>query len=227
MESAEPEDISAERTPILGTFKLRIDFGARWALRLSNSVVVAAGSAAVVAVAIILYTFVIGQLPDSALILLAPAVPILVTGQLWCIAILIDRRGERRSVAGGATRWFPSSLRIGDLRGGLSRPVGLLFLLLFYGAFLLGPGSLILANMARGQVGVPTDDPSSCEYTSNNHGLYTCLTKSEYERERIESQRAVAGVFLGFFIAHCGLAFGEVLHRRQLAATADRPYGNG
>ena len=194
-------------------------------MRLSKLVAVVAGCAATVAATVILYTFVVGALPDGMSLLLLPALPILIVGQLWCIAVLLGRVEARNKAMGASARWPRNYFRFRDLRGGLSRPAAALFLLLFYGAVFVGPGFSFWGSSTLTPTGVPTDDPSTCEYSSNNHGEYSCLTRSEFERKQVAEQRFAAGAFLGFFIAHCGLSSGEVLRHRQLAAAAEGSEG--
>ncbi len=180
---------------------------------MSTLVAAVAGCAAIVADGIILYTYLVGPFPIASVLVL-PAVPMLFAGQLWCILILNGRANDRRRDSVDPTRWWRS--RFGsDLRAGLPRPVAALFLVLFYGAFVVGPGSTFWGWSSDTPQSVLTDDPSTCDYSSNNHGTYRCLTESEYEREQVATQRFVAGVMLGFYVTHCGVATGEVLLRRE------------
>lgn len=191
----------------------RIDTGAPWARRLSATIAIAAGVAAVVVITVILLTVVVGRLPWVPFLLI-PGVPLLGIGQLWCITILLRRANDRRTESDEPNQWWRGSLRLRDVRGGLSRPVAALFLAGFYGAVIMG-GLSMWSMVSDLDTGTPTENPSSCEYSSSNHGDYRCLTKAQHEEQEERLQRFVAGILGGFFVAHCGLATGEVLLRRQ------------
>jgi len=218
--SAEAAPLPEPRSPERGAQSPvdRIEFFAPWARKLSSLIAVSAGIAAGTACGVVGYTSLIGPFP-AAPILLVLGVPLLAIGQLWCIAILLRRADDRRRNPGNAVnRWSTSFMRPGDLRGGLPRPIAALFLVVFYGAILLGAGGTFW-GIARGeQLGVPTDDASTCEYSSNDHRNYRCLTKAEHEQEQANVQRFAASILAGFYVAHCGIATGEVLLRRQPSA---------
>ncbi len=176
-----------------------------------------------VAASVVACTFVVGAVPGAAYLVL-PGVPVLVAGQLWSLAVLKERAAERRGTGGW---WSRNRFRLGDARGGLPGPVGVVFLVLFYGAVLLASVPFVVGFVTTtsgdAQYGVPTDDPSSCEHSVNDHGAYRCLTQSEYEAMQAFEQRFIACVFFGFFVAHCGVATGEVLLRRSGGPTHAGP----
>jgi hypothetical protein len=193
----------------------RIDFDAPWAQKLSRLIALSAGIAAAAAWGVVGYTSLIGPFPAVAA-LLVPGVPLLALGQLWCIAILLRRTNDRRRLSRNAGNLRSIAFTwLADLRGGLPRPIAAVFLILFYGAALLGATSAFWGIETGNQLGVPTDDVATCEYSSNNHGVYRCLTKAEHEQEQANQQRSAASALAAFYIAHCGIATSEVLLRRR------------
>jgi len=191
----------------------RVDTGAPWARRLSTAIAVGAGVAATITIAVLLYTVVVGRVPGVPF-LLAPGIPMLAVGQVWCIVILFRRAADRRRTSEQTSRWSRGSIRLRDLRGGLSRPLAALFVVGYYAAAIVA-GLSMWGIVSSIDTGSPTDDPSSCEYSSNNHGEYRCLTKAQHDRQEVSHQRFVGGILGGFFVAHCGIATSEVLLRRQ------------
>lgn len=212
-----PRQVSEPAQPLALGPRTGFDFGSGWAAHLTKLVAVAAGVAAAITALTILYTLIVGKVPGAQLLML-PAVPLLIVGQLWCIAVLNGRIAERRRATGNRSRWPGGGLRLADLRGGLSVRAAVLFLMLFYTTVLAGAVPAVLGLTSGVSDGTLTNDPANCEHSSNNHGIYRCLTESEFTRKSILEQRLAAGVMCGFFVAHCGLATGEVLRQRELAS---------
>ena len=175
----------------------RIDFDAPWARRLSGAVAVVAAFAACVAGGVALYTSVVGRFP-AAPYLLIPGVPLLAIGQLWCVVILIRRVDDRRRAAGGNARWFDGFLWPRDVRGGLPWPAAVGFLLLFY-------GMIVIEALTMGFGGFFADSAADVPLA-----------------EVADQQRFAACAFAAFYVAHCGVATGEVLLRRRGDRAATR-----
>ena len=179
---------------------------------------VAAGCAAGIAGVVLLYTLIVGPVPDVvAGFLVAVSMPLILVGQLLTIGILSGRVADRRRASGDVPRWWSGSLSPRDIRGGLPWPALVVAAVLFYGVIIAAAGPTIWSSTGGRLPGVPTDDPAACEHVLNNHGAYYCLTDAEHEREQVATQRFVAAVLFGFLVAHCTVASGEVLRQRQLA----------
>ncbi len=215
-EPAAPDTPSSKGSGF-GRLDLGVDFRSGWAAWLTMALAVAAGCAAGVAGAVLLYTLMVGPVPDLvAGILIAAAMPLILVGQLLTIGILSGRAADRRRASGDAPRWWSGSLSPRDIRGGLPWPALVVAAVLFCGVIIFGFVPWAWGSTAGRLPGVPTEDPAVCEHVLNNHGEYRCLTDAEHEREQLAVQRFVTAVMFGFFVAHCTIASGEVLRRRQL-----------
>lgn len=149
------------------------------------------------------------------LILLVPAIPILVVGQLWAVATMNARmprraRGWRgRMRATQATTWNPRSFFFGDLPSRFARP---LIALAFLGC--------LSSWTAFGQSGGdPSGAGDGCPYRLDSHGTYTCVSQRTYERTGAGEQQFASGVLLAMFAIQTGSALGG-LHRRPASSGA-------
>jgi Protein of unknown function (DUF2510) len=180
---------------------------APWAAGVSRLVAIAAGCGAVVAATIAVLTVVLGRAIPGAWLLLLPAIPLLLLGQLWSLGLIAAHSSA--SADPTAPWWRRSVLRLADLRGGLSRPVALLFVGLFYAVVI----ATMFSSAGSGPPGSPARDVGGCPYAVVNHGDVTCVSESAHRAAGSLGQRFAALVLCGFFIGHCGIALGEVTRR--------------
>jgi hypothetical protein len=172
---------------------------------------VAAGAAAAVAAAVVLANLVRGKVPGLTLLLVL-AVPTLVAGQLWAVAIILGRKNWAEG--GPPKRWFRSTEQ--DPRRfffeglPLRRANALLAI-----AFLSWLAAITaFPSLISGGPAAPTP---RCRYRLVSHGDYTCVSRSTYISARDAEQRLVAGILCGFFVVQFGVAAAE-LRRRRVAA---------
>jgi hypothetical protein len=150
--------------------------------------------------------------------LLVPAIPLLFGGQIWAIIIVNKRNRVRRSRLKGLRKLWASSTRFQDFFGPLpSRTVATIA-----GVFFLGWLSAMTAFPGLSQGG-PSGASPECPYQLNNHGTYACVSKARYQQAGAAEQRLAAGVMLGFFSVHLGVAYSEVVRRRSEAPPPDEP----
>lgn len=180
--------------------------GAPWASsRLGTSVgrvvEAAAGPAAVVAAVVALVDIVMRRPVPGVVLLLLPAIPLLVVGQVLSIAVLYGRshpngpvdpaaqdmpmwdRGRRLFFAGLPARWGWSLQAV------------------FMLAWLSGTTA-----MADLRLGNPTDPVPGCPYPLSSHGIVTCVSQGAYQVIEASEQRIVASALLAFFVIHFGVA---------------------
>ena len=134
---------------------------------------------------------------DGLALLLVPAVPVLITGQLWAIVYLRRRRSP------GSKLW--------ELLGGLGKGVAVALIVLAAGGW--------LAAFTTGAAGLSnggTDGGSAgCPYRLRQHTEVSCVSRAEYLRAGAAEQRFAGGVLLGFFSMHAAAALaGAVRHRK-------------
>lgn len=153
-----------------------------------------------------------GKPLNGIAVLLVPAIPTLVVGQLWAIGVLQTRMGRRtggrgdRMRASQAMSWNPRSFFFGDLPSRFARPLLAL-------AF-LGWLSAVTAFPAFTNGG-PAGSGGGCAYRLNSHGSFTCVSLRTYEHAGAGEQRFASGVLLGFFAIHTGAALGGLRTRRR------------
>jgi hypothetical protein len=167
-----------------------------------------------VASAVVVAIAVLGkQAIPSAAVLLLPAIPAVFVGQLWVIAVLTSRMPKpaggwrvRMSAQMQARRnWRTMWL------GGLPKAGQYLVM----GSFAVGWVAAMTAfpSLSKGN---PTDGSPGCPWALENHGSVTCVSHSEYQRAQMGGQRLAAGVMMGFFAIHFGVATSEVRRRLDL-----------
>lgn len=166
--------------------------------------------AVVIAATFVLSALIRQQPIGGAGFLLVLGVPLLFGGQLWAI-VVVNGRIRRRSTGKGWRRVFSSSGG-GSLQDFFNllpgRMVGLVSVI-----FVAGWLSGVTAFPSLSKGGTSGGD-AGCPYRLNNHGDYTCVSKARYEQVGAAEQRLVAGITMGFFVAHFGVAYSELLRRR-------------
>jgi hypothetical protein len=186
----------------------------RAAHRVSAVIAALAGCGLLATVSVIIAVTVRGRpIPGLAAALFA-GVPLLIVGQVWMIALIKARQPPRAQTR--RARWragFDEQVRAvrSPLRfffGGLDLRVGLVLVGLFFA------GWLVAATAFPGlRNGGPAGSGGGCRYRLNQHGSYTCVSKGTYESAVAAEQRLAAGVLLGFFSAHTGVALGRIWER--------------
>jgi hypothetical protein len=174
--------------------------------RLLTVLATGAGAAAAFCLLLVLATLVRQRPVPELTVLLIPAIPLLVAGQLWTILSINARRGKwgrgtpRRPLAD------PRKFLFGDLRRDVATGLVVLAICGWLAAVTAYPA------LARGG---PSGGDALCPYQLREHGLVTCVSKAEYERAGAAEQRLVAAALLFFFSVHTGAALGDVLRRRK------------
>jgi hypothetical protein len=139
-------------------------------------------------------------------IAVVPAAAVLLVGQIWVITLSFRR------YPGLWFRFRP--LGFGEARELFFSPLRGRIVLGIHAVFVLGWLSTVTAIVALSN-GVPATGRQACPYREDNHGSSTCVSKAAWQRAVATEERAVAGVMMGFFVAHFGVAWSEVLRSRQ------------
>lgn len=175
----------------------------------------AAGLSALVAFLIGLTALIRDKPLPGVAILVLPAVPILLAGQLWTIALVnarTPRHGGSWREQMRATRALRRDSRkffFGELDAKLAR---LLLALAF-----LGWLSAMSAAFSGLSAGGPTGPGDGCRYRLDDHGRYPCVSRQAYEHAGAVQQRFASGVLLGFFAMHTGAALGGLRTRNGVS----------
>jgi len=146
-------------------------------------------------------------------ILLLPALPTLVLGQLWAIGLINARLPPRRTAdwrerirASRSLGMNPRAFFFADVPSRLANPLlGLAF---------AGWLSAMTAFPSLTHGG-PAGSGGGCPYRLSNHGSYRCVSRATYEHAGAGEQRFASGILLGFFTMHTGAALGGLYRRRQ------------
>ncbi len=172
----------------------------------------AAALCATGAVLLIIALLVRGKPLADAPGLLIVAVPTLVVGQLWTIAVINSRMPRRtgalrdRLRANKAMSRKPRAFFFADLPARFGRPLLALAFLGWLAAMTAFPSLM---------KGGPADAGDGCQYRLSDHGTYTCVSQRTYEHAGAGQQRFATGILLGFFALHTGAALGGLYGRRQ------------
>lgn len=173
------------------------------------TVCVLAAIGLVVAIGVICLTVVRGRITPGLAWLLIPALPVLVGGQLWLLAILSARRREE-----GWRRWprSPRDSREFMFAGLPTRWV--------YAVFTVGLVTWVsgLTSFYWLAAGGPASPTRGCPYRLESHGSYSCVSRSRWLLTGAAEQRLAASVLAFFFVVHLGVAAAHVGRKRQAAA---------
>lgn len=147
----------------------------------------------------------------AADLLVIPAIPVLVAGQLWVLALMGNRtprvvgNSRGRTAANLANQMNPRRLFFGALPDWAAYSLlGVAFLGWFLAMTCIGGISS----------GGPTSPTAGCPYRLNDHGTYTCVSERSYNHAGASTQRFASGILLGFFTVHTGVALSELRRRR-------------
>jgi hypothetical protein len=188
------------------------------AIRMGRAVCVSTGAGAVVAGAILLANLIHGMI-DGLGLLFVPAIPILVAGQLWAIAVLVAR--QKRVDRGEANRWSfrksPGS-RLFFFEGSPVRQANALTVIALVCVLIVMVSFLQMVAYGGG----PVSPTRRCQYRLNlvSYGEGTCVSRSTYLAAGAAQQRLPAGVFAFFFVLQFGIAAAELKRRRVEASEA-------
>jgi len=176
---------------------------------------VTAGGGTVIAATIVLLTLVRARPQPDLVLLLVPAIPALLVGQLWTIGVLRAHmpsypNGWRQLATYGFRSW--KTLRRVALGPLSTRAAYALTTLAFLG-WLAG----MTAFPALWHGGTNGGTPG-CPYQLTNHGSLSCVSLTTYQHVGAAEQRLAAGVLLAFFVFHFAVAWGELVRRREAAA---------
>ncbi|HJU36927.1 MAG TPA: hypothetical protein VJ716_05870 [Gaiellaceae bacterium] len=188
------------------------------AVRASRAVRAIAALGLAVAATIVLANLGRGRSVPGVTVLLFLGIPALVVGQLWGIAVLVARQEGspeagwlrarwRFKPVGGSRRFF-----FGSLPSWMANAILVVFFLGWLSAMTAFP-SLLSGN--------PTSPAPGCRYRLDNHGEYSCVSRSTWLAAGAAEQRFVAGVLGAFFVFHLGLAAAELRRRRDPSVTPE------
>jgi hypothetical protein len=71
--------------------------------------------------------------------------------------------------------------------------------------------------------GNPGHGTPACPWPLDNHGSITCVSHSTYERASAAGEPLAAGVVMGFFALHTGVAADDIVRRRRGGQSDDSP----
>jgi hypothetical protein len=208
------------------TNEIRREAGAGWrewiltspvSLRINRWVRDAAAVGLTVAFGLVLYTVATGRAVSGVGLLVVPAIPALIFGQFWVIAVVTGRVPKPT----GGWRIRMKKRQRGSfnlLFGGLSTLTVYVLMALFFLGWLAG-----VTAFASSPAGNPTRGHAGCPYALNEHGSIECVSRSTYERARTQGQRGAAGVMSGFFVFHFGASASELNRRRGHGSSPAAP----
>lgn len=92
----------------------------------------------------------------------------------------------------------------------------------FMAVFFLGwlAGMTAFPALSQGNPGHGTPE---CPWPLDNHGAVSCVSHSTYDRAGAAGERLAAGVFIGFFAIHIGVAVDDIVRRRSGGQDASSP----
>jgi hypothetical protein len=169
-----------------------------------------------VAIAILGANFGRGRAIDGITFLLVLAIPALVVGQVWAIAIIVAR-GNRAE--GGPPRWYGPRARWGNPRRlffeGLPGWLAIAFLTMFVASWVIGSRAFPAITS-----GTPAPPTRHCRYRLTEGGNYTCVSRSKFIAADAGEQRFVTACFAGFYAIQLAIAASELGRRRAAAPQA-------
>ncbi|HEY8717015.1 DUF2510 domain-containing protein [Pengzhenrongella sp.] len=173
-----------------------------------------AGSGAVLATAVVLLTVVRARPLHGLGAVLIVAVPALVAGQVWCLAVQEARfpaRGKgssRPGIAAKTRRANAQQMAFGPLPRRAVQVLKIIHTLAFLAAMSAVP------FIWRGG---PSGGTPECPHPLNNHGTLRYVSLTTYQHAGAGEQRFAAAVFVGFFVLHLACAWSEIIRRRTAA----------
>jgi hypothetical protein len=175
---------------------------------------VAAGVGIVIAATIVLLVLVRARPLPGLVLLLVPAIPALLVGQLWTIGVLNARMPP------APKGW--SQLAAATLRSGKSMTrvvLGPLPVRATYALTILGFLGWLAAMTAFPALwlGGTNGSTPGCPYQLSNHGSLSCVSLTTYQHVGAAEQRLFVGMFLFFFAIHFAVAWSELVRRRETA----------
>jgi hypothetical protein len=177
------------------------------ARRLSSVMAVGGAVGALTAAAIALAALVRQRPVGGAVLLIAPAIPLVAAGQLWTIGWVQLRQPQRsgswrRRSLDSAAQGRRNSIQF--FFGPLDRRVALGLLAVAFSGWLLAMTAFPSMTDVE-----PATPGAGCQYQLWDHrGGVTCVPRSAYEHTQAGQQRFAAGILLAFFAIHTGAALG-------------------
>lgn len=167
------------------------------ALRVGSALRATSGTALAIALAVVVTTLITDRPIPHAGLLLIPAIPIVVAGQLWAIAAMVARRPSRRR----------------DPRAfffeGLPKRAANALVAVFYGCWVTA--ALTFLSLTSGG---PGSAGAGCRYRLESHGTFRCVSHATYVHVGAAEQRFASAVLAGFFVIHLGVSAAELVRRR-------------
>ena len=189
------------------------------AVKVSRAVMVAAGAGIVIAATIVLLTLVQARPLPGLAVLLVPAIPALLVGQVWEIAVLNARIPSRpfawRQLTPAA---FSSSWK--NMRQVVSGPLPARAAYPLHALFYIG-WLAAMTGMLEMRNGTPHGGTRECLYqligANWDNGKISCVSLTTYQHAGAAVQRLIAGIALAFFAMHFMVAWSELARRRETA----------
>ena len=186
------------------------------AVRAGRGVCVATAVGVAVAATILLTNLIRAEKVAGVLGLLFLAVPALVVGQLWAIAVLLARL-DRSGPSARGSRWRINTADPRVFFEGLPPWQAFAVMVVFVLSWVAG--ATAFRHLGSGG---PTSPAHGCPYRLVNHGEYSCVSRSTYIAAAAAEQRLASGAFLGFFVVQFGVAAAELRRRRGRTSDEDR-----
>ncbi len=171
--------------------------GSPSARRVARCLAAADTAGIAVALTLIAASVVRGGPAGGAGVLVDPGILLLAAGQAWAMFVIWARQppGSFRRSRAGRGRSVSQDLDayFGPVDRRVTRTVAVLWV--------IGGVSFITGILPVRQGG-PAGPGGGCAYRLQNHGVYTCVSKTAYDLAGAGAQRIACGVFLVFFAAH-------------------------
>ena len=189
----------------------------RGALRVGRAVCATLAVGLLAAIAILGVNFGRGRATDGITWLLALAIPTLVAGQVWAIAVLLARLNRAE---GGPPRWYWPGRTTGwpdprRLFEGLPWWLAAVSLALFVAFWTIGSRAFPAITS-----GTPASPTRHCRYRLTESGNYTCVSRAKFVAADAGEQRFVTACFAGFYTFQLAIAAAELRRRRAAGSQA-------
>jgi len=186
--------------------------GSPSARRVARRLAAADAAGIAVAVTLIAASLVRGGPAGGAGVLVDPGILLLVAGQVWAMLVIWATQppgSVRRSLAGrGTTVSQNLHAYFGPVDHRVTRAPAALCVIGFVSFF---------TGMLSARQGGPAGPGGGCAYRLQNHGAYTCVSKTAYDLAGAGVQRIACGIFLFFFAMHLYVALASGRVGRQAA----------
>jgi hypothetical protein len=186
--------------------------GSPSARRVAGCLAVADIAGIAITMGLIAASLVRGRPAGGASVLVGPGILLLAAGQVWAMLVIWARRPPWRGLRSLAGRGRSVSQDLRTYFGPLDRGITMTIVALC----VIGWVSLLTGILSLWRGG-PAGPGGGCAYRLENHGVYTCVSKTFYDFAGASEQRMAAGIFLFFFAFHLYAALASGRAGRQAA----------